>query len=143
VALVAVTGVERLDPLIALVVAANIVFTGIGLLRRSIDGLMDRSLPSESQAAINHVIQRCATGEVTFHALRTSRAGSRSFISFHVLVPGSWSVHAGHTLLEQLERDLRHAVPGATVFTHLEPIDDPESFVDTSLQRDQAGDHGV
>ena len=139
VALVAVTGVERLDPLIALVVAANIVFTGIGLLRRSIDGLMDRSLPSESQAAINNVIQRYATREVTFHALRTRRAGSRSFISLHVLVPGSWSVHAGHTLLEQLERDLRQAVPGATVFTHLEPIDDPESFADTSLERDQVG----
>ncbi len=143
VALVAVTGVERLDPLIALVVAANIVFTGIGLLRRSIDGLMDRSLPSESQAAIDHVIQGYATGGVTVHALRTRRAGSRSFISFHVLVPGSWSVQAGHTLLEQLERDLRQAVPGATVFTHLEPIDDPESFADTSLERDQAGDHGV
>lgn len=138
VALVAVTGVERLDPLIALVVAANIVFTGIGLLRRSIDGLMDRSLPSESQAAINRVIQAYTSGEVTFHALRTRRAGSRSFISFHVLVPGSWTVHAGHTLLEELERDLRQAVPGATVFTHLEPIDDPESFADTSLERDQA-----
>ena len=143
VALVAVTGVERLDPLIALVVAANIVLTGIGLLRRSIDGLMDRSLPPVSQAAINHVIQGYATSEVTFHALRTRRAGSRSFISLHVLVPGSWSVQAGHALLEQLERDLRQAVPGATVFTHLEPIEDPESFADTSLGREQAGDRGV
>lgn len=139
VALVAVTGVERLDPIIALAVAANIVFTGVVLVRRSIDGLMDRSLPPESQAAINEVIRRYATGEVTVHALRTRRAGSRSFISFHVLVPGSWSVHAGHTLLEQLEQDLRQAVPGATVFTHLEPIEDPESFADTSLERDQGG----
>ena len=139
VALVAVTGVERLDPLIALAVAANIVFTGIGLIRRSVDGLMDRSLPSESQAAIDHVMRRYATGEVTFHALRTRRAGSRSFISLHVLVPGSWSVHAGHTLVEQLERDLRQAVPGAAVFTHLEPIDESESFADTSLERDQVG----
>jgi cation diffusion facilitator family transporter len=139
VALVAVTGIERLDPVIALAVAGNIVFTGIGLMRRSIDGLMDRSLPSESQAAIKRVIQAYATGEVTFHAPRTRQAGSRSFISLHVLVPGSWTVHAGHTLLEQLERDLRQAVPGATVFTHLEPIDDPESFADTSLERDQAG----
>ena len=139
VALVAVTGVERLDPLIALAVAANIVFTGIGLIRQSVDGLMDRSLPSESQAAIDHVMRRYATGEVTFHALRTRRAGSRSFISIHVLVPGSWSVHAGHTLVEQLERDLRQTVPGTAVFTHLEPIDDSESFADTSLERDQVG----
>jgi cation diffusion facilitator family transporter len=143
VALVAVTGVERLDPLIALAVAANIVFTGVGLIRRSIDGLMDRSLPPESQAAINNVIDGFSSSEVTFHALRTRRAGRRSFISLHVLVPGSWSVHAGHTLVERLERDLRQAVPGATVFTHLEPIDDPESFADTSLERDQVGDQDV
>ena len=143
VGLVAVTGVERLDPLIALAVAANIVFTGVGLIRRSIDGLMDRSLPSESQAAIQKVIDGYASSDVTFHALRTRRAGRRSFISLHVLVPGAWSVHAGHTLVERLERDLRQAVPGATVFTHLEPIDDPESFADTSLERGHPGDRGV
>ncbi len=143
VALVAATGIERLDPLIALAVAANIVFTGVGLIRRSIDGLMDRSLPSEAQLAIDDVIQGYAAGDVAFHALRTRQAGRRSFISLHVLVPGSWSVHAGHTLVERLERDLREAVPGATVFTHLEPIDDPESFADTSLVRGQVGDRGV
>jgi hypothetical protein len=139
VALVALTGIERLDPLVALLVAGNIVFTGIGLVRRSIDGLMDRSLPSESQAAIIRVIQAYATDEVTFHALRTRQAGSRSFVSLHVLVPGSWTVHAGHALLERLERDLRGAVPGATVFTHLEPIDDPESFADTALDAMRRG----
>ncbi len=136
VAGVAVTGIERLDPLIALAVAANIVLTGTHLLRRSIDGLMDRSLPEADQARIAAVLARYADGAIAFHALRTRQAGRRSFISLHVLVPGSWTVHDGHMLLERLERDLRDAVPGATVFTHLEPVEDPESFADTSLEHD-------
>ncbi|HSD03230.1 MAG TPA: cation transporter dimerization domain-containing protein [Gaiellales bacterium] len=140
VVLVAATGVERLDPAIALVVAANIVVTGAGLVRRSIDGLMDRSLPPHVQAAIGDVLERYANDEVAFHALRTRQSGRRSFISLHVLVPGSWSVHAGHSLLEQLERDLRAAVPGSTVFTHLEPLEDPESFEDTALERSEGID---
>ena len=72
--------------------------------------------------------------------MRCERAspGRRSFISLHVLVPGSWSVHEGHVLLELLERDLRAAVPEATVFTHLEPIEDAASFADTRLERGQA-----
>ncbi|HEY7258608.1 MAG TPA: cation diffusion facilitator family transporter [Gaiellales bacterium] len=135
VVVVAATGVERLDPIIALVVAANIVLTGAGLVRRSIDGLMDRSLPPEAQKSIGLVLDRYAGEQVSFHALRTRQSGRRSFISLHVLVPGSWSVHAGHSLLEQLERDLRAAVPGSTVFTHLEPLEDPESFEDTALER--------
>ena len=138
VGLVAVTGVERLDPVVALAVAANIVVTGGRLLRRFVDGLMDRALPPERQAAIQTVLDRYATERVAFHALRTRQAGRRSFISLHVLVPGSWSVHEGHVLLELLERDLRAAVPEATVFTHLEPIEDAASFADTRLERSQA-----
>jgi cation diffusion facilitator family transporter len=140
VVVVAATGVERLDPVIALVVAANIVVTGAGLVRRSIDGLMDRSLPPAMQDSIALVLDRYAGDEVAFHALRTRQSGRRSFISLHVLVPGSWSVHAGHSLIEQLERDLRAAVPGSTVFTHLEPLEAPESFDDTALERSTAAD---
>lgn len=137
VGLVAVTGIERLDPVVALAVAANIVVTGARLLRRSVDGLMDRVLPPETLSAIRAVLDRYASDRVSFHALRTRQAGRRSFISLHVLVPGSWSVHEGHVLLELLERDLRAAVPQATVFTHLEPIEDPASFADTTLERSQ------
>ena len=138
VVLVAATSIERLDPVIALAVAANIVVTGYGLVRRSIDGLMDRSLPPQAQAAIGDVLERYASDEVAFHALRTRQSGRRSFMSLHVLVPGSWSVQAGHSLLERLEHDLRAAVPGSTVFTHLEPLEDPESFQDTALERSAA-----
>lgn len=135
VGLVAATGIERLDPVIALIVAANIVFTGVRLVRRSIDGLMDRALPAATQAAIERILDGYAGDRIAFHALRTRQAGQRSFISVHVLVPGTWTVHDGHVLLERIERDLRSAVPNATVFTHLEPIEDAASFADLSLER--------
>ena len=76
-----------------------------------------------------------ANSKVQFHALRTRRAGRRAFISVHVLVPGEWSVQEGHDFAEQVEKDLRTAIDQATVFTHLEPIEDPISFVDTGLDR--------
>jgi cation diffusion facilitator family transporter len=135
VALVWLTGLERLDPVIALLVAANIVRTGSGLVRDSMSGLMDKALPAGDMASVNDVLSRYSDGSVEFHALRTRKAGRRSFISVHVLVPGEWSVQAGHDFAEKVEEDLRRAVEPATVFTHLEPIEDPVSFEDTELDR--------
>jgi cation diffusion facilitator family transporter len=132
---VAFTGWQRLDPIIALVVAANIIWTGVRLLRQSALGLLDTALPPEEQVAIDAVLARYRSDEVQFHALRTRQAGARSFMSVHVLVPGGWTVQRGHRLLEQIERDIRAAVPGLTVFTHLEPLEDPVSFEDTRLDR--------
>jgi cation diffusion facilitator family transporter len=133
VAAVYLTGWNRLDPIIAIIVAANIVRIGAQLLRRSVLGLMDRALPSAEQDAIKEVLGRYERGGTRYHALRTRRAGARSFISLHVLVPGDWPVQRGHDLLENLERDLREAVPGSTVFTHLEPIEDPAAWGDQAL----------
>jgi cation diffusion facilitator family transporter len=138
VALVAVTGWERLDPLIALLVAANIVVTGVTLVRRFTGGLMDRALPPHQRAAIDAVLQRYADDRVQFHALRTRSAGARAFVSVHVLVPGEWTVQRGHDLVERVEHDLRAALQHATVFTHLEPLEDPASFADTELDRQAA-----
>jgi cation diffusion facilitator family transporter len=138
VALVAATGWERLDPLIALLVAANIVLTGVALVRRFTGGLMDRALPPQQRAAIDAVLQRYADGRVQFHALRTRGAGARAFVSVHVLVPGEWTVQRGHDLVERVEHDLRAALHHATVFTHLEPFEDPASFADTELDRQAA-----
>jgi cation diffusion facilitator family transporter len=129
------TGWHRLDPIIALVVAANIVRIGVQLLRGSVLGLMDRALPAAELAAINDVLSRNEGQGIHFHALRTRRAGMRSFISLHVLVPGDWSVQRGHDMLESLEREIRKAVQDATVFTHLEPVDDPAAWKDTGLDR--------
>ncbi len=135
VLLVAATGWQRLDPLVALAVAANILWSGGGLMRRSFLGLMDRALPAGDRRAIEAVLERHCTEGVHYHALRTRQAAGRSFVSVHVLVPGEWSVQRGHDLLERIEADVRAAVPNATVFTHLEPGEDPRSFADLHLDR--------
>jgi cation diffusion facilitator family transporter len=137
VALVAITGWLRLDPLVALVVAANIIWTGVRIIRKSIRGLMDIAIPVEEQDALRKVLEPYEQTGVQFHALRTRQSASRRFISFHVLVPGEWSVHQGHQLLEHIEADIRNAIPEVTVFTHLESLEDPASWNDTALDRTQ------
>jgi cation diffusion facilitator family transporter len=136
VGVVALTGWLRLDPLIALIVAANILRTGWQLLSRSIGGLLDAALPAAEQEAIKQVLHRYESQGIQHHALRTRQAGTRSFISLHVLVPADWTIQRGHDLLEHLERDLRGAVPGAQLFTHLEPQGDPAAWEDIALDRD-------
>lgn len=137
VALLAVlaTGWQWLDPVIAIAVALNILWTGYKLVKRSALGLLDRALPEPARAAIAQALSRYERDGVQFHALRTRQAAGRSFVSVHVLVPGAWSVKRGHDLLEEIESDLRASVRGATVFTHIEPVEDPRSFLDRELDR--------
>jgi cation diffusion facilitator family transporter len=130
VAAVALTGWLPLDPLIALVVAANILWTAFGLLRRSAQGLMDASLPVAEQAIVVKVLDSYKAQGVDYHALRTRQAASRGFISFHLLVPGSWTVQHGHAMLDQIENEICQVLPGASVTAHLEPLEDPVSFED-------------
>jgi cation diffusion facilitator family transporter len=133
--LVGLTGWLWLDPVIALLVAANIVWTGYQLLRRSTSGLMDASLDRAQLDAIEGVLAGYRAEQIDFHALRTRRAGARAFVSLHVLVPGGWSVQQGHDWLERIEADIRRAVPGANVTTHIEPREDPLSMADQELDR--------
>lgn len=135
VGLVWLTGWLWLDPVIALLVAANIVWTGVQLLRRSAAGLMDASIPDEQCRAIENVLEKYRSEGMDFHALRTRQAGMRAFVTLHVMVPGEWSVQQGHDWLERIEHDIRLAVPGAHVMTHLEPIEDPLSLSDEGLDR--------
>jgi len=139
VAAVALTGWTRLDPLIALAVAANIIWSGVQLLRRSVRGLMDAALPDAQLRAIRRVLSRYHSEGVYTHALRTRQAGRRSFISVHVLVPGDWSVQRGHKLVERMEQEIRAVVANGTVFTHLEPLEDPLSWQDMQLDREAEG----
>jgi cation diffusion facilitator family transporter len=132
---VALTGWQILDPLVALAVAVNIVWTGIQLIRRSIAGLMDASLPQSEQQKIEAVLNRYREKGIDFHALRTREAASRRFVSVHVLVPGDWTVHDSHHIAEDLERDIRGAIGDAVVITHLEPIEDEISLHDIQLDR--------
>jgi cation diffusion facilitator family transporter len=140
VALVAATGMNWLDPVIALAVAANIVRTGFSLVRRSALGLLDRALPAEQRAAIDAVLAPHRASGIEFHALRTRAAAGRSFVTMHVLVPGAWSVQQAHDLAEAIEREIAHAVPGASVFTHVEPREDPASYDDIELDRSHSID---
>ncbi len=132
---VAFTGWLWLDPVLALLVAGNIVWTGVQLLRRSTAGLMDAALPPEQQQAVEAVLASYEAQGLGFHALRSRQAGARVFISVHVLVPGQWTVQQGHDLVEQIEADIRRALPRAHVLTHLEPIEDPLSQEDQCLDR--------
>jgi divalent metal cation (Fe/Co/Zn/Cd) transporter len=81
------------------------------------------------------ILDRYAAEGAEYHALRTRQAGVRRFVSVHVLVPGAWSVQQGHELLERMEEEIRQAIPQSTVFTHLEPLEDPVSFEDVRLER--------
>lgn len=136
VGLVAVTGWQRLDPVIALLVAVNVIVTGVKLVRRSMLGLLDTAIPVADREALDRVLATYTAGEpIQIHAIRTRQAGARNFVSMHVLVPGDWSVQHGHALLEAIERDVHAALPATTVFTHLESLDDPASWADTKLDR--------
>jgi cation diffusion facilitator family transporter len=132
---VQLTGWLVLDPLIGLLVTANIVWTGVRLLRDTAQGLLDRTLPPEDQEAILSVLSRYEEKGIRFHALRTRASGPRRFISMHVLVPGKWTVQQGHDLSEQIETNLAEALPHSTFFIHIEPSEDPASFADQSLDR--------
>jgi cation diffusion facilitator family transporter len=133
VAAVWVTGWLRLDPLIALAVAANILWSGYRLMQRSIHGLLDRAVPPDQMRTFSGVLDRYRARGIDFHALRTRQAGARSFISLHVLVPADWTVAQGHGLAHEVETDIRAALPNATVMTHVEPLGYPESYRDMDL----------
>ncbi len=132
---VAVTGWQRLDPLIAMAVAANIVWAGSRIVGRSVMGLMDTALPALELEAVRAALEPYRSQGIEYHALRTRQSGARRFVSLHVLVPGSWTVTRGHALLEQIEADIRRTLANVTILTHLESLDDPTSWDDVALDR--------
>ena len=140
---VVLTGWERLDPIIAILVAANIVWSGFRIVRESVLGLMDTAIPQAEMATLKNALESYVNSEVQFHALRTRQAGARRFISLHVLVPGEWTVDQGHQLLERIDADIRKVLPAATVLTHLESLTDPSSWDDVNLDRKEAAPGNV
>ncbi len=135
IGLVGLTRWEWLDPIIALLVAINIVWSGVGLIRRSMLGLMDTALSEPERAKIQAVLDTYRSEGIAFHAMRSRQSGPRRFVSVHVLVPDNWTVRQGHDLLEHIEHDIRSVLPQITVFTHMEPLGDPASQQDTTLDR--------
>jgi cation diffusion facilitator family transporter len=130
VLLVSVTGWVRLDPVIAMAVALNIVFAGLRLIGSSAMGLLDAALPDDENELIVDILRRHQSDTVRFHALQTRESGRQRFVSMHVLVPGAWSVERGHDVLEAVEQEIREALPNTVVSTHLEPIEDPRAWED-------------
>ena len=130
VLLVKATGWLRLDAIVAILVALQIVWTGWSLIARSFQGLMDRAIPDEDRAAIIEILETVKGQGADYHALRTRVAGAKSFVDVHVLVPGGMSVQAGHDLVENLENQIRQRLPHVEVLTHLEPLEDPRSWDD-------------
>jgi cation diffusion facilitator family transporter len=133
---VALTGWLWLDPVVALAVGLNIVRAGIDLVRRSALGLLDTAIPRAERDAVQTVLEKYRAQGVEWHAVRTRQAAARRFVSLHVLVPGDWTVQHGHDLVEDVERDIRAALGTVTVFTHLEPREDPRAFEDLGLDRE-------
>lgn len=135
VALVAVSGWLILDPLLAIAVALNILWAGWRLLRESAAGLMDHAWPYSERARLEQILAEFRGHGIDFHAIRTRRAGARHFVSFHVLVPGRWSVQRAHDLAEQIESRIAGAMAPVSVLTHIEPIEDPVSQDSAALDR--------
>ena len=130
VVLVSLTGWLRLDPIIAIAVAIQILWTGWRLMGRSFQGLMDRAIPDEDRGQIVEVLETLRHEGGDYHALRTRVAGAKSFVDVHILVPGRMSVQAGHDLVERLENEIQRRLPHVEVLTHLEPLEDPKSWDD-------------
>jgi len=135
VLLVKLTGWLILDPIVALLVAANIVYTAVRLLQETGHGLLDRAIGADEQAAMAVALDPFHARGIVLHDIRTRRAGPRHFIQMHVLVPGTWTVKQGHDICEEIERGVTASLPGSTVTTHLEPVEDPSSWDDRGLDR--------
>lgn len=120
-ALVLLTGWAILDPILAALVALNILWSGWGVIRNSVGGLMDVAVPPEAQKTIREVIAGNAEGAIEAHDIRTRQAGKMTFIDFHLVVPGTMSVDAAHAICDHLEAKLREAVEDVQVTIHVEP----------------------
>jgi cation diffusion facilitator family transporter len=135
IALVWLTGWIRLDPIIALLVAANILFTGYRLLIRSGRGLLDMALPPEELTSVKSILDSYQPQGVRYHALRSRQAAARKFLVVHLLVPGNWTVRKGHELAEQVEIRVMETITNANIVTHIEPVEDPLSMEDANIDR--------
>lgn len=130
VAAVAITGWVRLDPIIALAVGANILWTGWRLLRDSVSGLLDQRLDDDEIAQVVAVLERHESDSVHFHALQSRAAGRQRFVSVHMLVPGVSTVRGAHDLAQDIEDEIDQVLPDTVVSIHIEPLEDPRAWDD-------------
>ena len=110
-----------LDPLLALIVAFNVLWQGWKVIASSVDGLMDRAIDPADEQLIHEIIKAEADGAIEAHDIRTRMAGRVSFVEFHLVVDGDMSVEESHAICDRLETALRQAVEGVRVIIHVEP----------------------
>ncbi|MFV0390473.1 MAG: cation diffusion facilitator family transporter [Paludibacteraceae bacterium] len=136
IGLVKLTGWLIVDPIIAILVAINIVWTGFKLLKQSANGLMDVSIPENELRIVTDYLDTLKNKDVGYHSLMTRQAGQRKFISFHLLMPGKWTVQTGHDIADSVEVHVEELFnEPVTVSTHIEPIEDPVSMHDIGIDR--------
>lgn len=134
--LVKLSGWQILDGIVAVAVALNILWAGYQLIHRSATGLLDASIPDDELAKISDLLNSLKSQSIEHHSLLTRQAGQRKFVAFHLLLPGHWTIQDGHDQAEKIEREIRQLFDGPiTVFTHLEPIEDPVSMHDIGIDR--------
>jgi cation diffusion facilitator family transporter len=137
IALISITKIHILDPIIAIVVAINILITGFSLIKQSALGLMDTALPKDERDVIEKILKKHCIDSIQYHGLLTRQSGVRRFMSVHILVPGAWTVQKGHDYLEEIEKEICKALPSITVITHIEPVEDPKAMHDISIDREE------
>ncbi len=134
--LIRLTGWLIIDPIIAILVALHIISIGVKLMKRSADGLMDKAIPEEEMQQLTDYLDSLTGDKIDYHSLMTRQAGQRKFITFHLLVPGEWSVQQGHDFSDKIEETIEDLLPDlVTVTTHIEPIEDPASMRDIGIDR--------
>ncbi|MEA4917760.1 cation diffusion facilitator family transporter [Proteiniphilum sp.] len=138
IVIVKFTGWLIVDPIIAILVALNIIYTGYRLIMRSASGLMDASLPEEEVEKITSYLDSLKEQQIEYHSLLTRAAGRRKFIAMHVLVPGKWTVKQAHDRADEIEQTIVNMFDEpVTVHTHLEPVEDPASMKDIGIDRQE------
>ncbi|WP_297772373.1 cation diffusion facilitator family transporter [uncultured Roseovarius sp.] len=117
------TGWWLLDPIMAALVALNILWSGWVVIKGSLSGLMDEAVSDTELATIRRVIAQAASDDAALeaHDLRTRHAGQVTFIDFHLVMPGETTVEAAHDLCDRIEAALMEALPEARVTIHVEP----------------------
>jgi cation diffusion facilitator family transporter len=124
VGLVNLTGWLRLDPIVAILVAVNIIWTGYGLIKRSVLGLMDTAVAPDIQFIAEEVLQKYAETEgITYENFRSRQSGMKKFFYVDMQFPNDWSIHHVHEIADKIEVEIVEKIPNSTVFSHLEPFD--------------------
>lgn len=134
-AVVYTTGLHILDPIIAIIAGLNIIFSGVSIVSRSLSGFMDGAIEKTYLKHIKNTFEEYKKQHIEFHGLRTRLSGNRRFITFHVLVPGVWTVQQAHSFVEEIEKKLRITISHSTITTHIEPLEDPVAWEDQGLDR--------